>query len=304
MKVELKGLLTDPQERYNWRARRSTIVWDGSESLHVLASRIMRAIDRYDPKSNKEQEYFFRFREALPLEYRRAIDLGVAEDKCTIEEAKKVALRVQMATSDSGAGGTSAVPDKSVAFVGASMREDRLKAMELGLQNLSEKVDNLASTFQRANLRGRSHSRERAGDSKSASGKWSQYWSSERADYRDREDSRDDWRDGGRDDCRYSRDRRNEERHYGDRWDGDYRYDSPECRDGSYDRDFGQDHWKDRNSGYDSRSRYDDRDSDRRDDHTQSSSSRRDDDFLQRAFKAFCAVTSETADNKKNRKGK
>ena len=61
LKEELKGLLTDPQEKYNWRARRSTIIWDGIESFHVLASRIMRAIDRYDPKSNKEQEYFFRF---------------------------------------------------------------------------------------------------------------------------------------------------------------------------------------------------------------------------------------------------
>ena len=61
LKVELKDLLIDPQEKYNWRARRATITWDGKESFHVLAANIIRAVDKYDPKGNKEQEYFFRF---------------------------------------------------------------------------------------------------------------------------------------------------------------------------------------------------------------------------------------------------
>ena len=91
LKLELRDLLVDPQEKYDWRARRKTITWDGKESFHVLATNIMRSVDKYDPNANKQQEYFFRFRDALPLEYRRAIDLGVPEDRLTIDEAKKIA---------------------------------------------------------------------------------------------------------------------------------------------------------------------------------------------------------------------
>ena len=71
MKVELKKLLIDPQEAYKWQAKRSTIKWDGKESFHALASRIITAVAKYDPDlpdAAKQKEHFFRFREALPRE--------------------------------------------------------------------------------------------------------------------------------------------------------------------------------------------------------------------------------------------
>ena len=101
LKVEFGKLLIDPQERYNWQVRRSTITWDGKESFHALANRIRTAVDNFDANANNQVEYFFRFREALPRNYRQAIDLGCDEKKRTIDEAKKLALRSQMADVDS-----------------------------------------------------------------------------------------------------------------------------------------------------------------------------------------------------------
>ena len=62
MKEEMGKLLVDPQEKYNWLARRGTIPWDGKESLHSLATRIRQKVDKFDPdNTNKEREYFIRF---------------------------------------------------------------------------------------------------------------------------------------------------------------------------------------------------------------------------------------------------
>ena len=83
IKLELQELLVDPQEKYHWlsKSRETTIVWDGKESFHSLAIRIMRAVDKFDPHCNKAQEYFFRFRWSLPPDYRKAIDIGVPKAK-------------------------------------------------------------------------------------------------------------------------------------------------------------------------------------------------------------------------------
>ena len=62
MKEEMGKLFVDPQEKYNWLARRGTIPWDGKESLHSLATRIRQKVDKFDPdNTNKEREYFIRF---------------------------------------------------------------------------------------------------------------------------------------------------------------------------------------------------------------------------------------------------
>ena len=149
IKAELKKLLVNPEDKYNWLARRGTISWDGKESLHSLATRIQRAVDKFDPDNgNKEREYFIRFRWAMPLEYRKAIDMNCGDDRptlCTIKEAKTIALRLQMANSE--AIGTSAIStaDKTVAFTGASMSDDRLKSIELLVQGMSVRMENVES---------------------------------------------------------------------------------------------------------------------------------------------------------------
>ena len=64
LKDELIGLLVDPQEKYKWQAKLTTIKWDGKESFHTLASRVKRAVDKFDkdmPDKFKKREYFFWF---------------------------------------------------------------------------------------------------------------------------------------------------------------------------------------------------------------------------------------------------
>ena len=148
LKSEFKQLLVDPQERYNWRAGHSNIVWDGKESFHALGTRVKRKVDKYEDARGREQEYFFQFRKALPKNYRKAIDLGSGTE--TLEEAKRIAFRVQMADADKDdsdpvtddqAG--SLQPGKSVSFTGASMSDDRLKSIELSLQGLTVQVGNI-----------------------------------------------------------------------------------------------------------------------------------------------------------------
>ena len=50
IKTELKKLLVDPQEKYKWLARRDSVVWNGIESLHSLATCIKKCVDKFDPE--------------------------------------------------------------------------------------------------------------------------------------------------------------------------------------------------------------------------------------------------------------
>ncbi len=99
IKTEFRELLIDPQEKYNWQTRRTHIKWDGKETFHELATRIKESVDKFDPDCRKEEEYFFRFRYALPPDYRKFIDIGCGKTR-KMEEAKQVAYSVQTALSD------------------------------------------------------------------------------------------------------------------------------------------------------------------------------------------------------------
>ena len=185
-KKELKKLLVNPQDKYNWLARGRSIIWDGTESLHALATRVKRCVDKFDADCKKPREYYFRFRLALPPEYRKAIDLacGDDEDECTIDKAKKVALRLHMANADATvtASGTSA--DRTVVFTGAAMSDDRLKSIEMTLQGISIWKDNM----------------EAKEKNKSESGEKPRGYSSSRERYESRyQDQRSQSRDRGRD---------------------------------------------------------------------------------------------------------
>ena len=140
IKAELAKLLVNPEDRYNWLARKTTIMWDGKESLHNLATRIVQAVNKYDPtNADKEREYFFRFRAAMPREYKKAIDMNCGEDRptlCTIAQAKIIACRLQGANAEDTVSPGVIPAEKTVAFAGAAMSDDRLKAVELGLQEL------------------------------------------------------------------------------------------------------------------------------------------------------------------------
>ena len=113
IKVEMEELLVDPQERYNWKAGQVTVIWDEKESFHELATRVRRCVDLYEPDADKPTQYFYRFRLALPPEFRYAID-NKADDKApTLEKAKAAAFRFQRAISEIGLTFTS---QKSASF--------------------------------------------------------------------------------------------------------------------------------------------------------------------------------------------
>ena len=128
IKTEFAGLLVDPSEKYNWRVNRTSIKWDGIESFDSLATRIMRSVDKFDPHCQKQQEYYLRFRWALPGDYKKAIDFKCGDDKLTIEEAKKVAYKVQLAKLDDE--NTAAPEARNVSFMGASMSGDGWKMLK------------------------------------------------------------------------------------------------------------------------------------------------------------------------------
>ena len=120
-KSQLTTLLIDPHEKYNWKTGKTTIKWDGKESFHSLANRIQQNVDKFDPDCSKEQ-YFNRFRLALPPDFQNAIDMGCRDETDeTINEAKRIAYRflnVHRRNSGGAAGGEKPV---AVSFTGAAM---------------------------------------------------------------------------------------------------------------------------------------------------------------------------------------
>ena len=106
LRTALEALLIDPLEGHKWHAKLMTIKWDGIESLHVFASRVITAVNKFDKNmdnSYKQREYFLRFRMGLPKEpYQDAIDLKVGFEGGSIEKAKKIALRAQLTVSNKG----------------------------------------------------------------------------------------------------------------------------------------------------------------------------------------------------------
>ena len=129
---ELAKLLVDPQERYEWRAGRLKITWDQTESFHVLAARVTRAINKYedDPRPS---DFFHHFRNALPVDYMQAIDLGANAE--TIDEAMRVALRFRTAQS-----GKQNAPSS---FTAASMSNDRINDLECALERMSVTLEDV-----------------------------------------------------------------------------------------------------------------------------------------------------------------
>ena len=88
LKATLKNLLVDPTEQYKWQSNRATVKWNGTESFQALASRVVRAVNKFDkdlPEAVKARECFFRFRDSLPKPFRDAIGMGCAENTRTLE---------------------------------------------------------------------------------------------------------------------------------------------------------------------------------------------------------------------------
>ena len=144
LKEELKELLVDPQERYKWQARKIKVKWDGKESLHQLATRVTRLVDKYEKKETQEHrkmQYFLRFVEAFKGPMRKFIFMGCPEGSRTIEVAKDVAMRYQLSMIDEEDG-----EDTEVFKAGAfgSLQPDRATGIETALAGISTQLENMA----------------------------------------------------------------------------------------------------------------------------------------------------------------
>ena len=232
----------DPEEEYNWHARRVTITWDGIESFQDLETRIKRSVDLYNT-TDKVQECFFRFRLALPPNYRYAIDMGCKKENRTIAEARSIAERVRLAYAERNeegavggepAGATVASPQpKAVPFAGAAMSDDVLSSLETAMRGLSMRVENAETRQDEERRRNRSPNSDEECNRR-------EYHSGRRSDGRydswDWYDHRDSY------DRRYDYDRR----HDYDRWDDYDRHVDDESRSSRYDSPnrWRGDHWE------------------------------------------------------------
>ena len=153
LKEELIGLFIDPQERYKWQAKHTTIKWDGKESFHHLAARVIQAVDKFDkgmPDEFKTREYFFRFRDAFKKPMRRVIDMGCPANNRTIEMAKEVALRFQLSSADDDGDAIDPEP-VAVAFAGANLHPDRATSLETAMAGITTQLENMAVSMRRLN---------------------------------------------------------------------------------------------------------------------------------------------------------
>ena len=189
LKAKLLEVFADPQEKYDWHSGNQTIVWDGKESFHALATRIRLKVERNSLGANRAEECFFRFRGALPPKYQEAIDLGCG-DQWDLEKAKQIAGRCRLAISNAQANAQAQAQaaGKTVSFTGASMSDDRIKSLEMMMQGVLLRVDNCEETNKQQDARITENASSRAITSQSHTR------DDRRADSRDRfqrNDSRD-----------------------------------------------------------------------------------------------------------------
>ena len=146
LKDKLKDLLIDPMEKYKWQAKKTKLKWDGIESFDVLASRVTRTVNKYDkdlPDDSKEREYFFRFREALPRDYQKAVDMGCSEHTRTLDKSKDIANRMRFAKTSE--------EDDSGKVVARAMRDGGMSALEKDMDSMFKTVKGLSDKIKDRN---------------------------------------------------------------------------------------------------------------------------------------------------------
>ena len=138
LKKALAEKLIDPHQEYMWQAMKYTVKWDGKESFHALASRVIQAVATYQSTLTQDQQkeqHFFRFREALPeVPYQEAIDMGIKKADRTLENAVDIAQRTRM---------TKANREKAVTFGGAAMEENRQSSLDMTLSKMNSNLESL-----------------------------------------------------------------------------------------------------------------------------------------------------------------
>jgi hypothetical protein len=156
LKAELIRLFEDKDEAYRWKTNPNAYRWNQKDSLSTVAAKIKRNVDKYQKElesaNGKKDAYYCRFYNAMPKEYRTAIDLGIKTGEESIENAVEIAKKVQR---------TKRANDDRVEFeaAGAEVDTDRLKAVEMGIASVQISLKKLEARDQERS-RGRDKSRD------------------------------------------------------------------------------------------------------------------------------------------------
>ena len=157
IKDQLAELLIDPQEELLWRSREVTVVWDGQESVHLLANRIKRGVDKHYkayPQAVRELEYYNRFRVAFEWPIKRVIDVATPKGHQTLANATN-AVSCYLLSSQSekaakgGAQTKAGDPYKAVQFAGPQLNSgqlhpDRATSLETSMASLATSMENMS----------------------------------------------------------------------------------------------------------------------------------------------------------------
>ena len=155
LKAEMVGLLIDPQEKAQWQANKASIKWDGKESMHQLAARVRRAVNKFErdmPQACKDREYYLRFKDAFETKIRKAIVGGCKEGEKTLSGAKEAAIRYFMMKYEE-ADEVKEQEKKKVTFASGSFHPDQATRMENMIAGISSQMENLAVTIRGQDVR-------------------------------------------------------------------------------------------------------------------------------------------------------
>ena len=144
LKERLAELLIDPGERLRWQTHQTTIKWDGKEPLHMLATRIIRGVNKYHktyPQEVKEAEYFARFRNAFDPSLMCIIDMNCPAGSQTIDIARDALTRFHLTPKKPVAEGDSY---QSFVSPGAPSPPDAVPSLESSLATITEQMGNIA----------------------------------------------------------------------------------------------------------------------------------------------------------------
>jgi hypothetical protein len=159
VKAEMRTMLTDPHEAFNWKANTKAFLWDGRTPLHSVVAYIQKKVSKNEKslgEDAKKEAYFFRFRQAMINfpEYKAAIDLACGEGSQTIEIALEIAKRLQRSKAD-GPTKAGILNDRKVGFEAAAGayadKTDRIKMLEIGMAKMTTTVEGLATEIRAGN---------------------------------------------------------------------------------------------------------------------------------------------------------
>ena len=160
LKNKMAELLVDPCEQLKWRSHSTAVEWDGKESIHRLAMRIKRGVDKYHkhyPPAVRECEYFNRFRSAFSPPLQRIIDMNCPIGHETMGMAKDALTRYHL----TGSAGTTQKPPtnndmyKSVTFAAGQLHPDRATSLETSMAAIATQMENMTLTMKSIDDRNR-----------------------------------------------------------------------------------------------------------------------------------------------------